>query len=380
MMLMGGSGVAPTAQLLLADEDQSLVSSLVVNFFSQEQVSQFIQLEAVEREEGKARIADGDGSALLIIPEGFADAVINETKTELLLLTNPSQQILPAMIEETTSLLVDGAFYIQRVFGDELQVITTFLAPDGGEGVSPQDAEISDLAVGINQKMARLLQYIFPPLLEVQVTTAEGDVDPQSTDFALLFFPGILLMALVWTAQGLSDDLWTERELGTLRRLISSPRPVFSFVIGKIFGSAILLAGVLIIVLLIGFLYFGLPVIKLPIALIWLVLGGLIFFALMGLVQLVSPTHRAGTLITSVATFPLLMIGGSFFPFETMPGWMAAIGQWTPNGLILEILKNYFLDRLELMAFLQGFVVLLLSAAVLLSLVAWRSKSFARGT
>jgi ABC-type multidrug transport system permease subunit len=30
--------------------------------------------------------------------------------------------------------------------------------------------------------------------------------------------------------------------------------------------------------------------------------------------------------------FPLMMLGGSFLPFEMMPGWMAAIGRLTPNG------------------------------------------------
>jgi ABC-type uncharacterized transport system permease subunit len=35
-----------------------------------------------------------------------------------------------------------------------------------------------------------------------------------------------------------------------------------------------------------------------------------------------------------------MMIGGSFFPFEAMPAWMAAIGQWTPNGLAVLRLKD----------------------------------------
>jgi ABC-type uncharacterized transport system permease subunit len=34
------------------------------------------------------------------------------------------------------------------------------------------------------------------------------------------------------------------------------------------------------------------------------------------------------------------MLGGSFFPFEAMPAWMAAIGVWTPNGLGVARLKE----------------------------------------
>ena len=45
-------------------------------------------------------------------------------------------------------------------------------------------------------------------------------------------------------------------------------------------------------------------------------------------------------MLSSVVVFPLMMLGGSFFPFEAMPGWMAAVGQWTQNGLAVARLKD----------------------------------------
>jgi ABC-type polysaccharide/polyol phosphate export permease len=35
------------------------------------------------------------------------------------------------------------------------------------------------------------------------------------------------------------------------------------------------------------------------------------------------------------------MAGGSFFPTETMPKFIATIAQYTPNGRIIEPLKAY---------------------------------------
>ena len=59
--------------------------------------------------------------------------------------------------------------------------------------------------------------------------------------------------------------------------------------------------------------------------------------------QLVATSARGGQLLSTMVLFPLIMIGGSFFPFETMPAWMAEIGRWTPNGLaLLEIKKILF--------------------------------------
>ena len=46
-----------------------------------------------------------------------------------------------------------------------------------------------------------------------------------------------------------------------------------------------------------------------------------------------------GNVVISAVLFPLLMLGGSFFPSEAMPGWMAQVGRWTPNGWAVERLK-----------------------------------------
>ena len=45
-------------------------------------------------------------------------------------------------------------------------------------------------------------------------------------------------------------------------------------------------------------------------------------------------------MLASLMVFPLMMIGGSFFPFEAMPAWMAAVGRWTPNGQAVARLKD----------------------------------------
>jgi ABC-type multidrug transport system permease subunit len=46
-------------------------------------------------------------------------------------------------------------------------------------------------------------------------------------------------------------------------------------------------------------------------------------------------------MISTLVMFPLLMAGGSFFPTETMPKFIAAIAGYTPNGRVIEPLKAY---------------------------------------
>jgi ABC-type multidrug transport system permease subunit len=70
------------------------------------------------------------------------------------------------------------------------------------------------------------------------------------------------------------------------------------------------------------------------------VFSGSALLTLFFLLQLFTPTRRAGNILTSVVLFPLMMIGGSFFPFEAMPAWMVDVGSRTPNGLGVLRLKD----------------------------------------
>lgn len=56
------------------------------------------------------------------------------------------------------------------------------------------------------------------------------------------------------------------------------------------------------------------------------------------------PTQKSASVVTSAMVFPLMMLGGSFFPFEVMPKWMAAIGQYLPNGYLLQSFNQWFIE------------------------------------
>jgi len=45
-----------------------------------------------------------------------------------------------------------------------------------------------------------------------------------------------------------------------------------------------------------------------------------------------ASNQRTANVTGNLVVFPLALIGGSFFPFEMMPDWMASIGRLTPNG------------------------------------------------
>lgn len=372
---IGGNGVKPQAHLLVADEDQTFLSNLLLGVFGQGELEEMVRVEKVEQEEGRERIGAGEGSALLIIPEGFSEDVLNERPVSLVLLTNPAQRILPGIVEEVLSVLVDGTFYLHRVVGEPLKELASG-PPDGAKTFS--DETIASFSVTVNQLVDRLGDTLFPPVIALE-TTLEADED-EGLDFGALFFQGMFFMALFFMAQGMSGDVWNERSQGTLRRLLTTPRTVTVFLAGKLSAAGILVGAVSLAAMAAGCWLYGFAPIRLPVAVLWSALAGTVLLALFTLVQLYSSSQRAGSLMNALVMFPLLLVGGSFFPFELMPDFLATIGRWTPNGWALEQLKAILDGRAEAGRMAGAFAGLVVLGGVLFFLSVRRlRRRFALG-
>jgi ABC-type multidrug transport system permease subunit len=338
MALIGGAGGSPPkARLLLVDLDQTLVSRLVGMAGGSSQLAEFVEIETVTEEEGRRRIDDGQANALLILPKGFQDGVLREQPAQLQLIKNPSQRIMPGIIEEGLQIVVEAAFYAQRLFGEPIRQI----ADSVSGGSSPPDALVAAISQSINQRMRQLgTTFSTPPLtLDTGAATAAAE----SFNFGAIFMPGLLFMAVMFTAQGISNDIWIEKTHGTLRRTLSAPQGAAAFLAGKIAAGVAVMAGATLLAIALGIAGFGVPLARAPLTLLWASYAGAAILCMMTGLQLISTSARGGQLLSTMVVFPLIMIGGSFFPFETMPAWMAGIGRWTPNGLaVLETKKILF--------------------------------------
>ena len=83
------------------------------------------------------------------------------------------------------------------------------------------------------------------------------------------------------------------------------------------------------------------PVASVLLATLWLVLSGTAFYLFLLTIAVHSSGQRAASVIGNLVVFPLALVGGSFFPFEMMPNWMASIGRLTPNGWAVARFKAF---------------------------------------
>ncbi len=294
MALISGDGGPPRARVLVADQDSSFASQFLTGAARQGPLAEFLDIEAVALEEGRARLDEGKATALLILPKGFSEAVVDEKPAELVLVTNPAQRILPAIVQQGLEMLVEAAFYAQRLFGAEIRTLA--------EGPSPgarvfADTTIASLSTRINRRMEVLRGVVFPPVLQVE-DAPQPERPGSGLNFGKLFLPGLLFMAVLFIAQGMSEEIWTEKEGGTLRRVIASRGSVSAFLAGKLSAGAVLVAAVSGVGLGVAGAFYEVAWTRMPLALAWSTYAGTALLVFFVLLQLFATSARGGSILT----------------------------------------------------------------------------------
>jgi len=369
-LVFGRGGGSPRGLLLVADEDQSLGSSLVSGAFTQGPLADMLTVERVEQASGRSRMARGEASALLVIPKGFGAAAWRNQSTKLTLIVNPSQRILPRIIEETLSLLAEAAFYLQEIAAEPLRAIEE-ASQDSG---TVSDDTVARISILFNRTLERLQPLLQRPLIELETNVVHTEAPP--FNFAAAFFPAMLFMALLFSAQGLGEDIWVERRLGTLRRVAVAPRPLLSVLAGKVLAATALMGAIVAVAFAAGLL-FGLEMRNPVPAALWVMFSGSGLYLMMLTVHLLATAQRTGNVLTSMVVFPFALLGGSFFPFEAMPAGLAAIGRWTPNGWSVTVLKTIMDGAAPLTDLLLPALLLAAWIAVFFALACRRLKAVA---
>jgi len=300
----GRSGPSPQAHLLVSDQDNSVLSKMLVGALSQDATGEFVRAEEVSLEDGQSRMDKGDATALLVIPDGFERAVLMEEPSTIGLVTNPAQTILPGIVEEGLSILVDGIFYMHRLVGEDLRELATG-PPEGMQFFT--DARIAEFSVKIKAIMESLTSYISPPLIDMESNAGEDEEPEDSGRMAVFFLTGILFMALLFMAQGLSGDLWEEIETKTLRRVLASPMSLRAFLTGKTLASLLLMLAVCLLTLGPGYVYLSIDLATLPLATAWSAFSGIILMSILLLVHLSGRNRRGGNILSMVLIFPLML-------------------------------------------------------------------------
>lgn len=182
-------------------------------------------------------------------------------------------------------------------------------------------------------------------------------------------FPGIIVMATLFTAVFYGTYIVWDKKLDFLKAVLVAPISRFSMVAGKLLGGLTDALLQTTIVLLAGFLLLGMPITLqsfVAALLITVLIGtGLVALGLTLGANMSSP--EAFTLVMTFIIWPLFFFSGALYPLDNLPAWLgivtiidpvtygvdlmrgAILGVWQ-KSVLLDLAALIFFDLLAIVA------------------------------
>ena len=220
-------------------------------------------------------------------------------------------------------------------------------APRGGIGRSITDGvlvgwrnlkripRIPELAIfAILQSIMFVLLFVFVFGGAIQI--------PGGGDYTPFLMPGIFAQTIVFaaatTAIGMTDDV----NKGIIDRFRSLPMSRSAVLTGRTFSDVIYNAGILVVLMLTGFVV-GWRVESIPSLAAGFAL--LLFFAYgmawLGVwLGLMVPTVEVAQQVIFTVLFPITFISNVFVPGSTLPTWLQPVAEWNPTSTLTAALRE----------------------------------------
>src|SRR5690606_12389597 len=158
-----------------------------------------------------------------------------------------------------------------------------------------------------------------------------GDEGPSFLEY---YFPGTLLLILLFTAIFATISIIEDRREGFLQSVLVAPIPRWSMVLGKVAGGALIALGHALLFLLVA-LWLDVQLTPLgAVQLILLLLVSAIGLTSLGFVLAWRMESTQGFhAIMNLALMPMWLLSGAFFPIPAVSA-SSDIGQWLLHGVM----------------------------------------------
>lgn len=214
-------------------------------------------------------------------------------------------------------------------------------------------------------------------LIALQSRSVAGE----DAKFIDILVPGILAFSIMNSGLfGLSGAFVSLRERGVLRRIKLTPVSLASFVAARVLVQLVVALAQVVILIGMAEVLFDLRIVgSLFHVALFSVLGALVFQTVGFFVAGVSATVDNANALSNLIGFPMLFLGGVFFPLDAAPEWVQFVARALPLTYLVDGLRQIMVYGASLESVGTDAAVLLLTAAVGLVLAArffrWESKA-----
>lgn len=195
-------------------------------------------------------------------------------------------------------------------------------------------------------------------------------------DSAVFMVPGLIGLVLQFQATLLTASaVVRERERGTIEQLIVTPICPYELMLGKILPYAVIELLVVGEVLLVGTLWFGVPIRGSLILLVAIACLFLVSTLALGLlISTIAHTQFEAFQLSFLTLLPSVFISGFIYPIDAMPAALQLISKIIPLTYFLVVVRGIIIKGVGIEALLPQIAALTIFGAALLTIASLRFR------
>jgi ABC-2 type transport system permease protein len=202
---------------------------------------------------------------------------------------------------------------------------------------------------------AQVMMWLVQPLLFLFVLGSGlqslSAASTHGVDLKTFIFPGVLCVAVLFSAMISAASLVWDRELGFLREMLVAPVSRTSIVAGKCLGGATIAASQgLIVLALAGLVDVPYDPLLLLGAFGLLVLLAFSVTAFGVLVAVTIKQAQSFTWVMQLAVFPMFFLSGALYPVAGLPAWLEVLNRINPLTYAVDVMRHLVFSHLDISA------------------------------
>ena len=357
IIAMGAAfGGAGTSRLGLVSVDAGLLGDELVNLIEAGEVDVDVR-ERSTLEELQSGVEDGQFEFGLLIPPGYDEALRGGKDVELTLVARP-EGLFAALGQGIEAAAAEQSAQIRAAR------ITVEHADIDFEAALEQVHAAQGALEGISVETTTLGEATFPSIGNPFALGAQSQT--------------VLFMFL--TSMTAAAQLIVTRQLGVSRRMLATPTPLRSILIGELLGrfGIAMMQGLFIVI--VSSLLFGVTWGSLPGASVVIVSFALIGTGAAMVVGVFARNPDQAGAIGMVAGMLLAALGGAMVPGELFPEPISTISMLTPHYWAIDAFRDLVFEGASITDILTQLAVLVAYATLLVGIGIWgMRRSLTRG-
>jgi ABC-2 type transport system permease protein len=202
------------------------------------------------------------------------------------------------------------------------------------------------------------------------ITVEQQVVDSHDLKYIDFLLPGIVAMSIMQMSVFSVAFVFVQaKEKGILKRLFATPMKPSQFLTANVITRLIVSVVQAAILIAVGVLLLNAHVLgSYLLVLLIIILGVLMFLGLGFIISGIAKTFDSVPVFANLVVFPMLFLGGVFFPIDNMPNWLQNIAKFLPLTFFSNALREVMTKDAGLGAIKNDIFAMIIWSALLLAI------------